>query len=60
MVLAGSGTDADRPRRVAAAEVTELPRGLLVRPAGPGRGPAHELTFSDDLDGALADRYTIR
>jgi hypothetical protein len=55
MVLAGSGTDVDRPRRVAAAEVTELPRGLLVRPAGPGHGPAHELNNTAAVIWELCD-----
>ena len=42
-----AGSDADRPRRVAGAEVTELPGGLLVRPPGPAPASAQALELNN-------------
>jgi Coenzyme PQQ synthesis protein D (PqqD) len=54
-VRAGSDADADRPRRVAGTEVTELDQGLLVRPAGPASEPAHELNNTASIVWELCD-----
>ena len=64
-VLAGPDADADRPRRVAGTEVTELDRGLLVRPAGPAPGsapgsapgPGHELNNTAAVVWDLCDGH---
>jgi hypothetical protein len=54
-VLPGSGAGPDRPRPVPGAEVTELDAGLLVRPAGPAPGPAHELNNTAAVIWKLCD-----
>jgi Coenzyme PQQ synthesis protein D (PqqD) len=49
------GSDADRPRRVAGAEVTQLPGGLLVRPPGPAPAQAHQLNNTASVILELCD-----
>jgi Coenzyme PQQ synthesis protein D (PqqD) len=55
------GADADRPRRVAGAGVTELPGGLLVRPPGrapvsaPAQAQAHQLNNTASVILELCD-----